>query len=142
MIGIAAVTVRVRPGAAIAFAALLVTVLLLLGCAGHAGRGTAARPAVYVETGMASYYAGRFHNRRTASGERFDNTAFTAAHRTLPFGTEVIVRNLDTGKSVRVRINDRGPFVSGRIIDLSNAAFARIARPDDGLARVEIRVVK
>jgi rare lipoprotein A len=66
----------------------------------------------------------------------------TAAHRSLAFGTEVIVRNIDNGRSVRVKINDRGPFVDGRIIDLTRAAFAEIADLDKGLARVEIRVVK
>jgi rare lipoprotein A len=66
----------------------------------------------------------------------------TAAHKTLPFGTEVKVTNLDNGKSVTVRINDRGPFVSGRIIDLTRAAFSQIARLDKGLAKVEIRSMK
>jgi rare lipoprotein A len=96
----------------------------------------------YEETGVASYYARKFHNRTTASGERLNNNSMTAAHRTLPFGTDVIVRNINNGKSVQVRINDRGPFVEGRIIDLTRAAFAQIADLDRGLAKVEIRVVK
>jgi len=96
----------------------------------------------YKERGTASYYAKRFHNRQTASGERFNNRAMTAAHRTLPFGTEVIVRNIKNGKSVKVRINDRGPFVKGRVIDLSRAAFSQIASFEEGLAKVEIRIVK
>ena len=100
------------------------------------------RAARYKESGTASYYAKRFHNRKTASGERLNNNAMTAAHRTLPFGTKVIVRNMRNGKTVEVRINDRGPFVKGRIIDLSRAAFSRIASLDDGLAKVEIRIVR
>lgn len=91
---------------------------------------------------MASYYARKLHNRRTASGERLDNGAMTAAHKTLPFGTEVLVKNVTNGKSVTVRINDRGPFVKGRIIDLTRAAFSKIANLDKGVAKVEIRVVK
>ena len=66
----------------------------------------------------------------------------TAAHKTLPFGTKVIVKNLSNGKSVQVRINDRGPFVKGRIIDLTRAAFAQIANLDKGLVQVELSVVK
>jgi rare lipoprotein A len=92
------------------------------------------------ETGTASYYASRYQNRKTASGQRLDNSAMTAAHRTLPFGTEVVVRNVNNGKSVRVTINDRGPFVEGRIIDLTRAAFAQIADLDAGLVKVEIQV--
>ena len=91
---------------------------------------------------MASYYAKILHHRKTASGERFDNYAMTAAHKTLPFGTEVKVTNLNNGKSVTVRINDRGPFVNGRIIDLSRAAFSQIADLNKGVAKVEIRVVQ
>lgn len=91
---------------------------------------------------MASYYAGKFQSRRTASGERLDNNSMTAAHRSLPFGTEVTVRNLANGKYVRVRINDRGPFVSGRIIDLTRAAFSRIASLDKGVVKVEIMAAK
>jgi len=137
-----------------------VSALCLDGCAGHTSympdremassqqRGTASyhKPdrevAKYKERGTASYYAKRFHNRKTASGERFNNRAMTAAHRTLPFGTEVIVKNINSGKSVKVRINDRGPFVKGRVIDLSRAAFSQIANLEDGLAKVEIRIVK
>ena len=91
---------------------------------------------------MASCYARNFHHRKTASGERFDNDAMTAAHKKLPFGSKVKVRNLNNGKSVTVRINDRGPFVKGRIIDLSRAAFSQIADLDKGVVKVEIRVVQ
>ena len=91
---------------------------------------------------MASFYASKFQNRKTASGELFDNSSMTAAHKSLPFGTEVIVKNLNNGKSVKVKINDRGPFVKGRIIDLTRKAFSRIANLDKGVTKVEIRVVK
>lgn len=75
-----------------------------------------------MQSGRASWYGPGFHGRRTASGERFNTHALTAAHRTLPFGTRVRVRNARTGRSVVVRINDRGPYSHGRIIDLSRAS--------------------
>ncbi len=78
------------------------------------------------ETGIASYYAKKFNFRKTASGEIFNNKLMTAAHKTLPFGTNVIVTNLHNGKSVKVTINDRGPFKRNRIIDLTRAAFSKI----------------
>ena len=82
-------------------------------------------PRKPIETGIASWYGGEFHGRRTASGERFDTHQLTAAHRTLPFGTVVEVHDLDNDRRVRVRINDRGPFAHRRIIDLSYAAAER-----------------
>jgi rare lipoprotein A len=101
-----------------------------------------AKTRPYYQRGLASYYGKGFHNKKTASGERFNLHSMTAAHKTLPFGTKVVVKNMRNGKTVKVRINDRGPFVKGRVIDLSQAAFSRIASVDDGLARVEIRIVK
>ncbi|MFT5702099.1 MAG: rare lipoprotein A [Desulforhopalus sp.] len=92
----------------------------------------------YRKIGIASYYGNKFQSRKTASGEIFNNKLMTAAHRTLPFGTVVVVTNLKNGKSVRVKINDRGPFVKKRIIDLTQAAFTKIANLDKGLTRVEI----
>ena len=92
--------------------------------------------------GVASYYGRRFHGRRTANGERFNMRAMTAAHRTLPFGTRVRVTNPRNGRSVVVRINDRGPFVNGRSIDLSRAAAERIGMISRGHARVEMDVVR
>ena len=97
--------------------------------------------ASYSETGKASFYSMKLQFRKTASGERFNNYSMTAAHKTLPFGTRVIVTNLNNGKTVKVRINDRGPFVKGRIIDLTRAAFAKIDELDKGLTEVEIRVI-
>ena len=79
-----------------------------------------------IQSGRASWYGPGFHGRRTASGERFNTNELTAAHRTLPFGTKVRVVNKKTGKSVVVRINDRGPYAHGRVIDLSRASAQAI----------------
>jgi len=93
------------------------------------------------ETGYASWYGGKFQGRTTANGETFDTDLLTAAHKTLPFNTMVKVINLENGKDVTVRINDRGPFVKGRIIDLSRAAAKKIDMTGSGIARVRIEVV-
>ncbi|MDJ0644117.1 MAG: septal ring lytic transglycosylase RlpA family protein [Erythrobacter sp.] len=93
-------------------------------------------------TGIASYYGRRFHGRRTANGERFDMRAMTAAHRTLPFGTRVRVTNPRNGRSVVVRVNDRGPFIRGRSIDLSRAAAEKIGMISRGHARVKLEIVR
>lgn len=111
---------------------LLLLGLLLAG----APRGGCA------EEGLASWYGGKFQGRRTASGEIFDTRQLTAAHRTLPFGTRVRVTHLETERSVVVRINDRGPFVEGRIVDLSQAAAAAIGMGGAGVARVRLEVVE
>jgi rare lipoprotein A len=91
--------------------------------------------------GSASYYAAKFHGRRTASGEAFNNNAMTAAHRTLPFGTMVRVTNPATGRSVVVRINDRGPFTKGRMIDVSRAAAEELGLVQRGHAMVELTLI-
>lgn len=95
----------------------------------------------YNESGLASYYGNEFHGRKTANGERFDQTRLTAAHKQLPFGTQVRVTNTDNGRSVVVRINDRGPFAKGRIIDLSRSAFTTIASANAGVVPVRIVVL-
>ena len=133
---------RIHSQVCVALAVVLLCIVFLDGCAGPAGHRPPPGPSGYRETGMASYYARDFQSRKTASGERLDNNSMTAAHRSLPFGTEVAVKNLASGKSVRVRINDRGPFVRGRIIDLTRAAFSRIASLDKGVVKVEIRVAR
>ncbi len=92
--------------------------------------------------GLASWYGGKFHGQRTSSGEVFDTNLLTAAHRTFPFGTLVKVTNLLNEKSVIVRINDRGPFVPDRIIDLSKAAADAIGLTPMGVARVRLEVVQ
>lgn len=94
------------------------------------------------ESGLASFYAGKFQGRQTANGEVFDTNKLTAAHKTLPFNSLVRVVNVRNGKSVVVRINDRGPFVSGRVIDLSRAAAAAIDMIADGVAPVTVEVVQ
>ena len=94
------------------------------------------------ETGYASWYGGKFQGRQTASGEIFDTNKLTAAHKTLPFGTVVEVTNLDNGKKIEVRINDRGPFVEGRIIDLSRAAATKIGMMSTGIAPVKVEIVR
>jgi rare lipoprotein A len=98
-------------------------------------------PQVSAETGVASYYAHQHDGQRTASGERFDMHALTAAHRTLPFGTRVRVTNLGNGRSVEVRINDRGPFIKARVLDVSYAAAQELRMIRSGTARVRLDVV-
>lgn len=112
------------------------------------GLPTPARPAAApvgivtsTLTGTASWYGPGFHGRRSASGEVFNQNDLTAAHRTLPFGTRVRVTNLSTGQQVIVRINDRGPFSHGRIIDLSAAAAGQIGLRASGVARVQVEVL-
>ena len=95
----------------------------------------------YVEEGGASYYGNKFHGRRTSSGEVYDMYAFTAAHKSLPLPSYARVTNLDNGKSVVVRVNDRGPFHSNRIIDLSYAAAVKLGYRERGTARVEVRAL-
>ncbi len=95
----------------------------------------------YAERGIASWYGKKFHGRRTSSGEAYDMYAMTAAHKSLPLPTYVRVKNLENGREVTVRVNDRGPFVKNRIIDLSYAAASKLGVLEKGTAPVEIRVV-
>lgn len=111
--------------------------LFFLGTVAHAE--TARGPS---ESGIASWYGTSFDGRLSASGEIYDQEQLTAAHRDLPFGTRVRVRRLDRGDSVVVRINDRGPFVKSRIIDLSHAAAVQLGMIDGGVAEVTIEVVE
>lgn len=99
--------------------------------------GEAARE---LERGHASWYGPRFHGRRTASGENYNKYALTAAHKSLPFGTIVRVRSLALGQEVDVRINDRGPFIKGRVIDVSQAAAEALGLMSDGVAQVSLKV--
>jgi len=96
--------------------------------------------ALELERGRASWYGGQFHGRRTASGENYDKYALTAAHKTLPFGTIVRVRSLALGREVDVRINDRGPFSPGRVIDVSQAAAEALGLTAAGVAEVSLNV--
>lgn len=114
---------------------LFVCLALFSGCASlDQGKARGA-------TGIASFYGDEFRGRVTASGERFDPTKLTAAHPWFPFGTLVRVRNLSNGKSVVVRINDRGPFKAGRIIDLSTRAASELDMLVDGITQVLIEVI-
>lgn len=96
----------------------------------------------YYQEGNASWYGNKFHGRRTASGEVFDSNALTAAHPTLPFGTVVRVTSMSNGASVDVRINDRGPYTRGRIIDLSQAAASQIGLASQGVGAVKLEIVE
>jgi rare lipoprotein A len=129
---------------------VLAGAVLLTGCAGAPERPpgvTQARAYEAVpspdhgQVGVASWYGPGFHGRRTASGQRFDMHALTAAHPTLPFGTRVKVTNLANGRSVVLVVNDRGPFVRGRIIDVSHHGAEHLGFVRAGTARVRVRVL-
>jgi peptidoglycan lytic transglycosylase len=98
--------------------------------------------AVYVQQGVASWYGLVFHGRKTASGERFNQHELTAAHKNLPLGTKATVTNLKNGKTVEVEINDRGPYVRGRILDLSKAAAEQLGMKNAGITRVRLVVTE
>jgi len=132
-------------------AAVVVSVLLTAACAHRGATPVSTRPKPpatlppvaegWTEKGIASWYGDPYHGRRTASGEVYDMHAMTAAHKSLPFGSVVRVDRRDTSAEVTVRINDRGPFIAGRIIDLSYAAARVIGLDIDGVAPVKITVV-
>jgi rare lipoprotein A len=128
--------------------ALVVTsslALFLLSCGEKRTVRAAApppRPVTGVEVGVASWYGHPYHGRAAASGEVYDMEQFTAAHRTLPFGTLVRVTNLENNKYIDVRINDRGPFVDDRIVDLSRAAASAIDLIGPGTARVRLEILQ
>ena len=114
--------------------ALLAACAVLAGCS---SRSSSSAPS-YDEKGEASYYAHKFHGRTTANGETYDMYKMTAAHRTLPFGTRVRVTNLSNGRKVDLKINDRGPFVDGRIIDVSYAAARKLDMIQSGVVPVRV----
>ena len=93
------------------------------------------------QSGIASYYGKGLHGSRTASGERHNRNEMVAAHKSLPFGTKVKVTNLNNGKEVIVKINDRGPFTKGCVIDLSYGAFSKIENPGKGITKVKLEVL-
>lgn len=117
----------------------IVFILILLIAYASIAAYTVSDP--YVQVGTASWYGEFFRGRKTANGERFDPTGLTAAHRTLPLGTVVEVTNLENGKTVVVRINDRGPYVKGRIIDLSRAAAREIGMIRKGITQVKVEKI-
>lgn len=125
----------------VAYLSVILIALALASCA----KPTTMNPPKWVgfqESGKASYYAMKYQNRKTASGERLNQGSNTAAHKKLPFGTMVKVTNIKNGKHVTVKINDRGPFVKGRIIDLTRSAFSSIGDLHSGIIDVKIEVIK
>lgn len=124
-----------------AFRLGLVVFCLSLGACSWIPKGESDLDVGIKERGMASWYGVPFHGRLAANGEVFDMEAMTAAHRTLPLGSMVRVVNLLNGKHVRVRINDRGPYVNGRILDLSHAAAAQLGMVEGGLSVIQLEVV-
>jgi rare lipoprotein A len=134
---------RLRPKQLVG-AVLLFAVLALLGSGCASAPRSQSRiaakvgPAPGAAVGVASYYGKQYHGRKTASGERFNMHALTAAHRTLPFGTTLKVTNLNNERSVLVRVNDRGPFKRDRILDVSFEAARRLQMVSVGIARVRI----
>jgi rare lipoprotein A len=112
------------------------TILAAVSLNAAPAQADAGTPGARVQRGHASWYGPGFHGRRTASGERFNSGALTAAHRSLPFGSLVRVVNENTGRSVVVRINDRGPFIGGRIIDLAHGAARQLGM--NGVATVSL----
>lgn len=131
-------TRRITLGAVLAAAALLA-----VSCGPKvppAPRPSAVKPGK-TQKGLASWYGPKFHGRRTASGERYNMLDLTAAHRTLPFGTYVRVRNMVNDRRLVVRINDRGPFIRGRIIDLSYSAAKIVNMTREGVVKVELEIL-
>lgn len=120
---------------------LLAAAVVLLVVVASACRSAGPAVGKVVDRGKASWYGPGFHGKRTASGERFDMDAMTAAHRTLPFGTLLEVLNLENGRRAVVRVNDRGPFAKARVLDLSREAARRLGVIGPGTALVELRVV-
>lgn len=115
-----------------------VAALITTGCGGGKQR---VNGVTYPQVGVASWYGKKFHGRRTASGERYNMRAMTAAHRSLPFGSRVRVTDVETGRSVKVRINDRGPYYRRRVIDLSYGAAKKLGMVQKGITRVRVEVL-
>ncbi len=114
-------------------AILLLLMVAISSCHRKAFQGSGT------ETGIASFYSETYNGKKTANGDIYNSSQLTAAHKKLPFGTKVTVTNLSNGKTVKVRINDRGPYVSGRIIDLTSTAAKKIDMVNAGVAKVKIR---
>jgi len=121
---------------------LVIFALMLSACGTTSRTSTKNSDDNLLEAGVASWYGPKFHGRLTANGERYDMDGITAAHRTLPFNTVVLVENLDNGKTVEVRINDRGPFAKNRIIDLSRGAARKVDMIGPGTARVRLYLIE
>lgn len=138
------VTVHLSWESVVKLALVFLLSIFVIGCSSAPAKSLAKSSAKWVgyqAVGKASFYAAKYQSRKTASGERYDQRLKTAAHRKLPFGTKVKVTNVENGKSVVVKINDRGPFVKGRIIDLSRSAFSSIGDTRAGVLNVKIEVI-
>ncbi len=120
---------------------LIFIAFIISGCSTISPR-TDANWAEYKESGKASYYANSHQSKKTASGELYKQELKTGAHKVLPFGSLVKVTNVDNGKTVTVKINDRGPYVKGRVIDLSKSAFSEIGSTSNGVIDVQIEVIE
>jgi rare lipoprotein A len=114
---------------------ICILLILFLPCSSYSDQ-------VFVKSGLASWYGSGHHGNRTASGDKFDMNVYTAAHKTLEFGTKVKVLNIDNGRMVVVTINDRGPYVKGRIIDLSKSAASQLGCMRKGICRVKLEIVQ
>jgi rare lipoprotein A len=122
------------------FSPVLFLLLALAACAAPPRPAPPPEQASFSQEGIASWYGKTHQGRLTASGERFDTHKLTAAHRSLPLGTVVRVTNLDNGRMLKLRVNDRGPYIKGRILDLSDAAATALGLKEDGTAPVRIEV--
>jgi len=130
---------------------LCIFVFVVAACSAQPAREPATEPdakekalteSTHTQTGEASFYADKYQGRQTASGDLLDHAELTAAHTKLPFGTKVKVTNTSNGKSTMVIVTDRGPFVEGRIIDLTKSAFDQIGDRDEGVITVQIEVIE
>ena len=132
-----------RLPALVFFPATLFIVSFVAGCSSPAPKPVyfPGYPVGYIERGMATWYGPGFHGNKTANGERYDMHKLTAAHRTLPLGSIAVVRSATTGKEVTVRINDRGPFAKGRVLDLSYAGAQTLGMVGHGTDQIELRVI-
>ena len=120
---------------------IVLLLAILTGCSSTSTKKTSEYSRRHALAGKASWYGKNFHGRLTASGEKYSVRKYTAAHKTLPFGTIVRVTNTKNNKSVDVKINDRGPYVKGRVIDLSPKAFGKIAHTNEGVIPVRIKIL-
>jgi len=118
--------------------AIAIALLAVIALGGWKYAGRERDSLSFIETGIASWYGQSFHGKKTASGETYDQNQLTAAHKKLPLGSQATVTNLGTGKSVDVEINDRGPYVPGRNIDLSKEAARQLGILQDGTSKVRI----
>jgi rare lipoprotein A len=127
---------------------LILSLMLLSTCGApkqkrHYRSHPQAKPLIKKQfKGMASWYGGKFHGRKTASGEKFNKNKLTAAHRNLPFGTKIKVTNLSNGKKVVLRINDRGPFIKSRVLDVSRKAAKELGFLNQGKTKVHVLILK